>query len=299
MLWPLRVIGAEEPIGGSGRRVAVDLAFDERRVRYASSFARARGLRSVGEDPVQPRLERGAGVEAVDASQDGDPRLLHDVLGRRLVRDVGTCDPWHRCLVPLDERRERHLAPTPQPDDEPGVVGLTVAVATPLFATPGRCERRALQLHRLVPFGRSPPVAARAVDRGSEPKRDRHPTCATHAIASVCAPTHDRGPIGARPQPLVFWYRRGRWSRRASVPLQVDLGERSVTLDTEGGDGALGCCFGVLELAVPAQRQVRRAAADRGGPDTTLALSENDGADLAPLWGRQSGRTLSTRSSND
>src|SRR5207244_10387893 len=76
-----RVVGREEAIGID--RWAVVAGGLERGERHAPRLAPAPRLRSVGEDPHDPGLERGAALEGVDAGDDRAPRLLDDFLGDR------------------------------------------------------------------------------------------------------------------------------------------------------------------------------------------------------------------------
>jgi NAD(P)-dependent dehydrogenase (short-subunit alcohol dehydrogenase family) len=52
-------------------------AFSERRVRDAARLAASARPRDVDHDPHDPRGQRRAAFEAVEALQDAEPRLLH------------------------------------------------------------------------------------------------------------------------------------------------------------------------------------------------------------------------------
>ena len=75
------------------------------RERHAASLPRAACLRDVGDDPEDPRLERGTALEAIDACDDAEPRLLNDLLGDGARGDVHPRDAEHRGAVFVDERR--------------------------------------------------------------------------------------------------------------------------------------------------------------------------------------------------
>ena len=55
--------------------------------------------------------QRRAALEALDAAQDGEPGLLHDLLGDRPVAHVDARQPQHARAVGIDERDERLLVP--------------------------------------------------------------------------------------------------------------------------------------------------------------------------------------------
>ena len=63
-----------------------------------------------------------AALEAVQAGEDAEPRLLHDLLRDRPARDVAERDPQHQRAVAVHERHERVLVPRPQAGEEVGVV---------------------------------------------------------------------------------------------------------------------------------------------------------------------------------
>src|SRR5262245_7931057 len=71
-------------------------------------------LRPVGHDPEDPRLERGAPLEARAAVEHADPRVLHDLLGDRPAAHVELGNPQHGATVAADERREDRLVPGPE-----------------------------------------------------------------------------------------------------------------------------------------------------------------------------------------
>ena len=70
------------------------------------------------------RPEGGAPGEAVEPTQDGEPGLLHDLLGDGPAGDEGAGDAHHRLVVSLDQSEERLLVPGAQPREEFGVVAL-------------------------------------------------------------------------------------------------------------------------------------------------------------------------------
>jgi hypothetical protein len=60
---------------------------------------------------MQPGPDGRAALEALDAAQDAQPCLLHDLLGDRPVMHVDEGEPDHARAVPIHERRERPLVP--------------------------------------------------------------------------------------------------------------------------------------------------------------------------------------------
>jgi hypothetical protein len=122
--------GAEQPLlrPALGRRrplAAHEAAGIHRRLRLergertGARLALSSGLSPVRDDAEDPRLERGAALEAVDAVQDCEPALLHHVLGDRTARDVHLRDAYERGLVHADQLLEGLLVPVAEPLDEP------------------------------------------------------------------------------------------------------------------------------------------------------------------------------------
>ena len=99
--------GGVEALRRHGRRVVVVVL--ERRERDAARLLDSLRHRAVGDDPQQPRLERGAALEALDPAQDGEPRLLHDLLGDRVRADVAARHAQHQAVVAPHELGERIL----------------------------------------------------------------------------------------------------------------------------------------------------------------------------------------------
>ena len=67
-------------------------------------------------------FRRRATLEAVQAVQHAEPRLLHDLLRHRAARHVAERDPQHQRAVRIDEGHERVLVACPQARKQLGVV---------------------------------------------------------------------------------------------------------------------------------------------------------------------------------
>ena len=122
-------LSTEEPLLGPALRrrsplpvdeaVGIDRGLElERRERSRARLPLPACLRPVRDDAEDPRLERRAALEAVDAVQDGDPALLHDVLRDRPARDVHQRHAQEGGLVHADELLERLLVPVAERLDE-------------------------------------------------------------------------------------------------------------------------------------------------------------------------------------
>src|SRR5262249_24801472 len=70
-------------------------------------LARAMCPRLVDENRVDPRVQRGSVREALDAADDGQPRLLNNLLGDSLAVYVTARNALHRRVVGLHERVKR------------------------------------------------------------------------------------------------------------------------------------------------------------------------------------------------
>ena len=109
----------------------------ERGERHAARLALAAGARAVGDDPQDPGLQRRAALEAVEALQDAEPGLLHDLLGDGAAAHVAERDPQHQRAVAVDERHERVLVAGAQAREEVAIgVDDDVAHGRDLFAVP-------------------------------------------------------------------------------------------------------------------------------------------------------------------
>ena len=115
---PVGVVGRQEAIGVDRRPVVGR----QRRKRRRPALALGACDRAVGEDPKHPGLERRAPLEPVEALQDGQPRLLGDLLGHRLIAHVRLGDAHERRLVAIDQLAKRLLVAAPQGRDHAGVV---------------------------------------------------------------------------------------------------------------------------------------------------------------------------------
>ena len=102
----VRLVRAAEAFGVDGRRVVLGR---QRGERHAARLARAARLGLVDEDREDPRLQRRAALEAVEAVDDAEPGLLHDLLRDRAVLHVGARHREHRAVEAGDERLERLL----------------------------------------------------------------------------------------------------------------------------------------------------------------------------------------------
>src|SRR3954447_22710476 len=109
---------ALEALRRHGRLVACPR---ERGEWHAAALAYAAGLRLVGEDVEQPRLEGRPLLEAVQAVDGRDPRLLHDLLGDGVGADVRAGDALEARVVAGHEGDEGVLVAGPQRVEERGV----------------------------------------------------------------------------------------------------------------------------------------------------------------------------------
>ncbi len=103
----------DEPIGIDGHLVGAHLALRERGERQRASLARGAGLRRVREDAEKPRLQRRTALEAPDAAQDPEPRLLDDLLGDGAALDTREGQAEHHVAPAIDEIAENPLVAFP------------------------------------------------------------------------------------------------------------------------------------------------------------------------------------------
>jgi hypothetical protein len=115
------VIGGQEALRVHGRLVGV-LRGGQSGERHAATFARSAAQSHVREDAEDPGLERRAPLEAVEALQDPEPRLLHDLLGDVARLNVVARHRQHRAVVSLDERLEGLLVAGAQARQELGLL---------------------------------------------------------------------------------------------------------------------------------------------------------------------------------
>ena len=119
---------ADEPVDGHDR-AAVGVACDRLHLIGAAPLVGAARSRPVDEDGEDPRSHTGATLEGGDAADDGEPRLLDDLLGRRSVGHERPRDAQHRRVVALDEGTEGDGVALAQKRDETRlVVGPDVGV---------------------------------------------------------------------------------------------------------------------------------------------------------------------------
>src|SRR5918992_5247724 len=85
--------GAVEASAIDGELCCGDLLVAQCREGDAPALRGGARLRPVREIPKEPRLEGRAPLEALDANENSEPRLLHDLLRDRPARHVELCDP--------------------------------------------------------------------------------------------------------------------------------------------------------------------------------------------------------------
>lgn len=101
-----------EPISGhSGPGHPCRFRFDieNRADGYGSRFAHAARPGAVHQDLEEPRLQRAAALEAMDALQHAEPRFLHHFLGHAAVGHVKPRQPYQAAVVAVHQARERPL----------------------------------------------------------------------------------------------------------------------------------------------------------------------------------------------
>ena len=134
--------------------------------------------RAVDDDPVQPRPEPTAPVEAVERAHGGQERLLRDVLGRRRVPHDEVGGPVRHSPVGAEQQLERA-----------GVAALRgaheAAVAGPRRARPGR--RRAGRRPRPLTRGDPAPTPPRPRRTPRPPPYPRPRPVATRMPATASA----------------------------------------------------------------------------------------------------------------
>ena len=96
---------APEPLRVDRGFVIVD-ACDRREGDRAVLF-HATSARDVHQDAEQPRLDARTALEPVDALDHREPRLLHDLFGDRLARDVLRREANERAVIAIEQERER------------------------------------------------------------------------------------------------------------------------------------------------------------------------------------------------
>src|SRR5262245_40455447 len=104
---------AEEAFGRHARALAA-----KRGKRSAARLAHTARLRRVRDDAEEPGLERGTALEAVDPVENGEPRLLDDLLGHGPARHVHAGDPQHPGSVHPRQRGECSLVTRTQAVDK-------------------------------------------------------------------------------------------------------------------------------------------------------------------------------------
>src|SRR5918911_2396318 len=89
------------------------------------------GPGAVHENVEHPRLERRASLEAMDATEDAEPRLLGDLLRVGAVMHVRRREAHQRRMVPVEQGDERLFVAVPQTLDQ-------VLLVEPGRARPGQ-----------------------------------------------------------------------------------------------------------------------------------------------------------------
>jgi hypothetical protein len=102
-----------EAVGFNGRLVRL-----QRREGKRAALTDAPRFCPVREDAKDPRLQRGAPLETIDAFEDGEPGLLRDLLGDRLRRYVHPRNAHEHRVVHLDQRAECGFVTRAKPRDE-------------------------------------------------------------------------------------------------------------------------------------------------------------------------------------
>lgn len=134
------VAGGTEALGIHGRCVAIRSL--QRRGRRHPRFAAAARDRRVHEDAEDPRLERRAELEAVDRSQDGQARLLHDLLRCGARAHVGACHRQHLPVVAVDEQLEGSVVTGAQPREQLRVLEVKSLIQLHPTSLGGWADRR-------------------------------------------------------------------------------------------------------------------------------------------------------------
>lgn len=96
---------APKPPRVDGRLPAEQVVVERRRGRPAGVPVPALPD-AVQQDPEDPRLQRGPALEASQPLQDPDPGLLHDLLSRRWIPEVGQSHLEQGGLVAIDQLHE-------------------------------------------------------------------------------------------------------------------------------------------------------------------------------------------------
>jgi hypothetical protein len=113
------VVDTVRPRGGRVRPRTVAIEPFDVVVRLAGPLLAACGRpRSVQEDAEEPRLERRAPLEPLDATDNGQPGVLARLFRHGPAADGRLCEAEQTRLVPADELGERGLVASTQPLDE-------------------------------------------------------------------------------------------------------------------------------------------------------------------------------------
>ena len=92
----------------------------------------------VYEDREDPRAQRRASFEAIHAVEDGQPGLLHDLLGERVRGDERPRGAAHVRVHPLDQRRRRRLVAAAQRPHRDRVIAPRGSAGGPSAVAPAR-----------------------------------------------------------------------------------------------------------------------------------------------------------------
>lgn len=145
------VIGVEKAVrvnGGLARRI---LLVRKSRERDAASLAGHPLLRAVERDPEEPGLERGPPLEPVEALQEAQPRVLHDLLRHRPIANVEGDEAEDGGAVAIHQSGEGLLVSVPkgvQRLEVTGRRGGTLGVLVVLAGLGAECDAHTLIAHR-------------------------------------------------------------------------------------------------------------------------------------------------------
>jgi len=118
------ILRRHEAVGVDRVRGVAAPVVGERRERNAAALAQCSRTGAIGDDPVEPRAQQRATLEALDARDHGEPRLLQDVLGGRVAMHERPRVAQQRRAVPAHELGERRLVAGAQPGEQ-GAVGVS------------------------------------------------------------------------------------------------------------------------------------------------------------------------------
>jgi len=104
-------------------RRQVEVVPGEGREGHAAVLPLAPCLGRVDQDPEDPGAQGRTALEPIETLDDPEPRLLHDLVGDRVARDVHPGYPAHRRAQLVHEHHERGLVTRPESLDEGEIIG--------------------------------------------------------------------------------------------------------------------------------------------------------------------------------